>query len=72
MAFEELDSRHHLIVDTGLGGLGGCPYCGNGRYTRMIPTEDFVHLMESEGVETGVDLDKLIDASGLGRRDCRS
>lgn len=64
-AFTELDARHHLIVDTGLGGLGGCPYCGNGRYTRMIPTEDFVQLMLTEGVDLGIDLTKLIEAAVL-------
>jgi hydroxymethylglutaryl-CoA lyase len=65
MALSELDSRHELIVDTAIGGLGGCPYCGNGRATRMIPTEDFVHMLEGEGIETGVDLGKLIEAAIL-------
>ncbi|QEE60399.1 citramalate synthase [Salinibacterium sp. dk2585] len=62
VAMEELDERHTLQIDTAIGGMGGCPYCGNGRATRMIPTEDFVHLLESEGIETGVDLPKLIEA----------
>jgi hydroxymethylglutaryl-CoA lyase len=62
VAMEELDQRHSLQVDTAIGGMGGCPYCGNGRATRMIPTEDFVHLLEAEGIETGVDLRKLIEA----------
>lgn len=62
VALEELDERHELIVDTAVGGLGGCPYCGNGRVTRMIPTEDFVHLLEGEGIETGIDLDALVEA----------
>lgn len=61
-AMSELDDTYELIVDTAIGGLGGCPYCGNGRLTRMIPTEDFVHLLESEGIDTGVNLMKLIDA----------
>lgn len=61
-AFCELDERHTLVVDTAIGGLGGCPYCGNGRLTRMIPTEDFVHFLESEGIDTGVDLAALIEA----------
>lgn len=65
VALSELDSRHELIVDTAVGGLGGCPYCGNGRATRMIPTEDFVHMLEGEGIETGVDLGKLIEAAIL-------
>ncbi len=62
VAMEELDERHTLMIDTSIGGMGGCPYCGNGRATRMIPTEDFVHLLESEGIDTGVDLRALIEA----------
>lgn len=65
VAFEELGENDHLIIDTAIGGLGGCPYCGNGRYTRMIPTEDLVHLLEAEGVETGIDLQALIEACVL-------
>ena len=61
-AIQELDERHSILIDTAIGGMGGCPYCGNGRATRMIPTEDFVHLLESEGVETGIDLKALIEA----------
>jgi hydroxymethylglutaryl-CoA lyase len=61
----ELDERHTLVVDTAIGGLGGCPYCGNGRATRMIPTEDFVHFLESEGIDTGIDLPALIEAALL-------
>lgn len=64
-ALRELDERHTLVVDTAIGGLGGCPYCGNGRATRMIPTEDFVHFLESEGIDTGVDLRALIEAALL-------
>jgi hydroxymethylglutaryl-CoA lyase len=54
-----------LIVDTAIGGIGGCPYGGHGRMTRMIPTEDFVDLLHELGIETGVDLDRLIDAAQL-------
>lgn len=61
----ELDERHTLVVDTAIGGMGGCPYCGNGRATRMIPTEDFVHFLESEGIDTGIDLRALIEAALL-------
>lgn len=65
VAMEELDEGHSLLIDTAVGGMGGCPYCGNGRATRMIPTEDFVHLLESEGIETGIDLDRLIEAGTI-------
>lgn len=49
--------------DTSLGGMGGCPYCGNGRAAGHVPTEDFVHLCHEMGIETGYDLDKVIEAA---------
>ena len=49
--------------DTCLGGMGGCPYCGNGRAASMIPTEDLVYMCEEMGIETGYDMDKLIEAA---------
>jgi hydroxymethylglutaryl-CoA lyase len=64
-AFRTLDERHTLVLDASVGGMGGCPYCGNGRATKMIPTEDLVHLLEAEGVDTGVDLAALIEAAHL-------
>ncbi len=64
-ALHELDERHQLIIDSSIGGMGGCPYCGNGRATKMIPTEDLVFLLESEGIDTGVDLPALIEAAHL-------
>ena len=51
--------------DTSIGGMGGCPYCGNGRAAGHVPTEDFVHLCHEMGVETGYDLDKLIEAAAV-------
>jgi hydroxymethylglutaryl-CoA lyase len=49
--------------DTCLGGMGGCPYCGNGRAAGHVPTEDFVYMCEEMGIETGYNLDKVIDAA---------
>ena len=49
--------------DTCLGGMGGCPYCGNGRAASMVPTEDLVYMCEEMGIETGYDLDKVIEAA---------
>jgi hydroxymethylglutaryl-CoA lyase len=60
-----LDERHTLLIDSSIGGMGGCPYCGNGRATKMIPTEDLVDLLEGEGIETGIDLSALIEAAHL-------
>lgn len=48
--------------DTCLGGMGGCPYSGNGRSAGHVPTEDFVDLCHEMGIQTGYKLDKLIEA----------
>jgi hydroxymethylglutaryl-CoA lyase len=60
-ALRTLGPECELVVDTTIGGMGGCPYCGNGRLTGMMPTEDLVDLLEELGVPTGVDLDRLIE-----------
>ena len=51
--------------DTSLGGMGGCPYCGNGRAAGHVPTEDLVDLCHEMGIETGYKLDKLIEAVAI-------
>lgn len=51
--------------DTCIGGMGGCPYSGNGRSAGQVPTEDFVDLCHEMGVETGYDLDRLIEAAAI-------
>src|SRR5690606_9833803 len=67
-ALRTLGSEHTLALDTSIGGMGGCPYCGNGRAARMIPTEDLVDLLEEEGIDTGIDLDALIEAAHLAEK----
>lgn len=47
-------------LDSSLGGLGGCPFAP--KATGNIPTEDLVYLLERSSVNTGLDLDRLIDA----------
>jgi hydroxymethylglutaryl-CoA lyase len=64
-ALTELTKRHTLVVDTSIGGIGGCPWCGNGRATGMIATEDMVEILEALGISTGIDMDALIEASHL-------
>lgn len=64
-ALRTLDERHTLVLDSSIGGMGGCPYCGNGQATGMIPTEDLVDLLEELGIPTGVNLDRLIEAAIL-------
>ena len=49
------------VLDASLGGLGGCPFAP--RATGNIGTEDLVYLLHGEGVETGIDLDALIEAA---------
>jgi (R)-citramalyl-CoA lyase len=49
------------MLDASVGGLGGCPFAP--KATGNIGTEDLVYLLEGEGVDTGVDLDALIDVS---------
>ncbi len=46
--------------DTSVAGLGGCPYAKGA--TGNVATEDVVYLLHGMGIETGVDLDRLIDA----------
>ena len=58
-------------LDSSIGGLGGCPFAP--KATGNIATEDLVYMLEGDGVETGVDLDALIEISQwleelLGRR----
>lgn len=44
--------------DASLGGLGGCPFAPNA--TGNINTEDTVFLLESEGLDTGIDIGALL------------
>lgn len=45
--------------DSSLGGLGGCPYAPGA--TGNVSTEDLVNMFHSMGIETGIDLDKLVE-----------
>lgn len=46
--------------DTSVSGLGGCPYAKGA--TGNVATEDVVFMLDGMGIETGIDLDLLIDA----------
>jgi hydroxymethylglutaryl-CoA lyase len=46
--------------DTSCAGLGGCPFAKGA--TGNVATEDVVYMLHGMGIETGIDLDKLIDA----------
>lgn len=47
-------------IDSSLAGLGGCPYSPGA--TGNVPTEDVVYMLHKMGYETGLDLDKLVEA----------
>lgn len=51
--------------DSAVAGLGGCPFAGHAGAAGNICTEDLVFLCEEMGIETGVDLDKLIEVAAL-------
>lgn len=50
-------------IDGSVGGLGGCPFAPGA--SGNLPLEDMVHALDNMGVETGVDLDRLLAASRL-------
>ena len=57
--------------DASVAGLGGCPYAKGA--TGNVATEDVVYLLHGLGIQTGIDLDKLVDAGAyisqvLGRK----
>ncbi len=49
--------------DASIAGLGGCPYAKGA--TGNVGTEDVLFLLDGLGLETGVDIDRLIDAAGF-------
>ena len=57
--------------DTSIAGLGGCPYAKGA--TGNVATEDVVYMLHGMGIDTGIDMGKLVDAgqfisSFLGRK----
>jgi hydroxymethylglutaryl-CoA lyase len=49
------------VVDASAGGLGGCPYAESA--TGNLATEDLLWALQGLGIETGVDLDSLVQTS---------
>ena len=49
--------------DTSVAGLGGCPYAKGA--TGNVATEDVVYMLHGMGIDTGIDLDKLVDAGNF-------
>eukprot|EP00731_Ephydatia_muelleri_P010898 Em0005g1484a len=59
------------VVDSSISGLGGCPYAPGA--SGNVATEDVVYMLDGLGIETGVDMKSLVDASyfisdSLGRK----
>jgi hydroxymethylglutaryl-CoA lyase len=45
--------------DTSVAGLGGCPYAKGA--SGNVATEDVVYMLQGLGIETGIDLGKVVD-----------
>jgi len=58
------------LFDGSVAGLGGCPFAGhaNGAAAGNVCTEDIVFMAHEMGIQTGIDLDALIDAALLAER----
>ncbi|MCP5327930.1 MAG: hydroxymethylglutaryl-CoA lyase [Steroidobacteraceae bacterium] len=50
-----------VALDASAGGIGGCPFAPAA--TGNIPTEDLVYMLHRSGIQTGIDLESLIDTS---------
>ncbi len=53
------------IFDGSIGGLGGCPYAPGA--SGNVATEDLVNMLQEMGIETGIDLQRLIDCAKYAR-----
>ena len=51
------------VIDSSISGLGGCPYA-NGA-TGNVTTEDLVYMLKGMGIETGINIEKLIEVSNF-------
>lgn len=49
------------LYDSSIAGIGGCPYIPNA--TGNVATEDLVHMLEQMNVQSGIDLEKLIETA---------
>ena len=59
------------VFDGAFAGLGGCPFAPGA--TGNVATEDVIHMLHEMGIDTGIDLNKLVDAGAyisaqLGRK----
>lgn len=59
------------VVDSSVAGIGGCPYAPGA--TGNVATEDVVYMLKGLGLDTGIDLDRLVETGNyisekLGRK----
>jgi isopropylmalate/homocitrate/citramalate synthase len=50
------------VFDSSVSGLGGCPYAGS-KASGNVATEKVVHMLNGSGIETGVNINKILEAS---------
>ncbi len=55
--------RGIAVVDSSVAGLGGCPYAPGA--AGNVASEDLLYMLDGLGIETGVDLDRLIAAGNF-------
>jgi hydroxymethylglutaryl-CoA lyase len=58
------------LFDSSVSGLGGCPFAEHktGSAAGNVCTEDMAFMCEEMGIATGIDLEKLVEASRLAER----
>ncbi len=49
--------------ETAIGGLGGCPFAGHKGAAGNLATEDLAFVLEEMGIDTGLDLDRLVETA---------
>ena len=59
-AFAAVEAGAHAL-DASIGGIGGCPFAPAA--TGNIPSEDLVYMLHRLGVETGIDIEALIETA---------
>jgi isopropylmalate/homocitrate/citramalate synthase len=58
------------MFDSSIAGLGGCPFAAHANTDGAgnICTEDMVYLCEEIGIDTGIDVDALVEAALIAER----
>ena len=54
-----------MTFDASVAGIGGCPFAPQA--SGNISTEDTVHMLHEMGLETGIELDRLIEVARLAQ-----